>query len=260
MKLGICTTVENIEKAAAYGFDYIEIGVASVSGISDQAFEVCREKVLAASIKVEAANGMLPGSFHVTGEKADHGEITDYVKKAFPRLAALGCRIVVFGSGGARRIPDGYSREAAWKQMVDASGIIADIAAENGITIALEPLNTGETNIINSVAEGGRMVEDVNHPAFKLLADYYHIGKENEGFDGILSYARHLRHTHIAHPITRRIPQRGDGGNYESFFAGLAAGGYDGRVSIEGRVDDFDTEVPFAVAYLKSLFPGEARE
>ena len=133
MKLGICTTVENIEKAAAYGFDYIEIGVASVSGISDQAFEACREKVLAASIKVEAANGMLPGSFRVTGEKADHGEITDYVKKAFPRLAALGCRIVVFGSGGARRIPEGYSREAAWKQMVDASGIIADIAAENGI-------------------------------------------------------------------------------------------------------------------------------
>ena len=253
MKLGICTGFDNLEKAAAYGFDYIEVGVGSVANLSDEEFAAIKAKIDASPIKVEAANVMLPGPFHVTGKEADFVEIETFLKKAFPRLASLGCKSVVFGSGGARRIPEGFPREDAWKQMVEASKIIAKVAGENGITITLEPLNTKETNIINSVSEGGKLVEEVDHPSFMLLADYYHVGIENEGFGGIMKYGKYLRHTHIAHPVTRTVPKKDDNGNYEGFFAALKEVGYDARVSIEGRVDDFDGELPTAAKYLKSL-------
>ena len=259
MKLGICTGFENMEKAAAFGFDYFEVGVGSVANLSDEEFAAIKAKVDASPIKPEAANVMLPGPFHVTGEEADHEEIERFLKKVFPRLASLGIKSVVFGSGGARRIPEGFSHEKAWDQMVAASKIIARVADENGITIALEPLNTKETNIINSVAEGGKMVEEVDHPAFMLLADYYHVGIENEGFDGIKTYGKYLRHTHIAHPTLRTVPKEGDEGNYEAFFAALRETGYDARVSIEGHVADFDGELPTAVTYLKGLIAAEAR-
>jgi hypothetical protein len=45
-----------------------------------------------------------------------------YVAKAFDRVARLGVRIVVFGSGGARRVPEGYPRDDAVRQMVDFGG------------------------------------------------------------------------------------------------------------------------------------------
>ena len=253
MKLGVCTSVENIEKAAAFGYDYIEIGVGSVAQLSDEDFQEVKKKAAEAPIGILAANVMLPGPFHVTGGDADHQEIETFLKKAFPRLAAIGIKNVVFGSGGARRVPEGFPAEEAWKQMEKASRMIAGIAAENGITIALEPLNRKETNIINSVAEGGKLVESVEHPAFMLLADYYHVGVENEGLDGVAAYGKYLRHVHIAHPIERSVPQENDGGNYEAFFAALKAVGYQGGVSVEARVNDFDEELPKAAKYLKSL-------
>ena len=55
----------------------------------------------------------------VTGPDIDRDQQTVYVRKAFDRLARLGTQIVVFGSGGARRVPDGFSKDDALKQLVD---------------------------------------------------------------------------------------------------------------------------------------------
>ena len=44
---------------------------------------------------------------------------------AWARLARLGTQIVVFGSGGARRVPEGFSKEEAFKQLVEFGKRIA---------------------------------------------------------------------------------------------------------------------------------------
>ena len=253
MKIGICCGVENLEKAESFGFDYIEVGVGSVANLSGEEFEMLRKKLLDAPIGIEAANVMLPGPFHVTGEEADHEEIRRCLEKAFHRLGKIGCGTVVFGNGGARRIPEGFSRDKAWEQLRDLSSMIASIAEKNRIVIALEPLNTKKCNVINSVAEAGRLVEEVAHPSFRLLADYYHIGMENEGLEGVRRYGKYLRHVHIAHPTIRTVPAEGDGGAYESLFGVLREVGYDLRVSIEASAGDFDREMRQASRYLKSM-------
>jgi len=253
MKLGICTSFDNLEKAAAMGFDYIEVGVGSVASLSDEDFRTLKEKLSDKPIGVEAANVMLPGPFHVTGKEADHNEIREFLSKAFPRLSEIGCRVVVFGSGGARKVPEGFSMDKAKEQMIDACRMIGDIAGENGITIALEPLNRSETNIINSVSEGGEMVEQVNHPAFKLLADYYHIGVENEGLDGVRRYGKELHHVHIANPVTRTVPCKNDRADYREFFDVLKSASYEERVSFEGRMDDFDQQMPAMISFFRPM-------
>ncbi|MBR0143184.1 MAG: sugar phosphate isomerase/epimerase [Clostridia bacterium] len=253
MKIGVCTGFENLEKAAAFGFDYIEVGVGSVAGLSDEEYSALKSRMEEAPIKVEAANVMLPGSIKLTGDEADHEKMRQYLEKAYARLSGIGCQTVVFGSGGARNIPEGFDRGEAMKQLLAASCIIGDTAQKYGITIALEPLCRKECNVINSVSEGGELVEKVKHPSFCLLADYYHIGMEGEDFDGILRYGKYLRHTHIAHPVVRSVPAEGDGGRYEGFFAALKEIGYSARVSIEARVNDFDKEMPEALVYLKKL-------
>ena len=253
MKIGVCTGLENLEKAASFGFDYIEVGVGSVASLTQEEFVKLRDRLRTAPIGAEAANVMLPGTIHISGEKANHEEMRAYLEIAYARLAEIGCRTVVFGSGGARRIPDGYDRVRAGEQLLTASRIIAETAGKYGVTIALEPLNHKECNVINSVSEGGELVEKVNDPAFRLLADYYHMGIDGEDFGGIRRYGKYLRHVHIAHPVMRSVPAEGDGGGYEAFFGALKEAGYDLRVSIEARVEDFDAEMPAAARYLKSL-------
>lgn len=253
MKIGICTSIENIEKAHAYGYDYIEVGVGAIANLTDDEFMSAQKIVASSPIKPEAANGMLPGTFCICGEKADHEEVRQYLEHVFPRLSALGITRVVFGSGSARRVPDGYSREKAWEQLVACSKMIAEVAEKNNIIIALEPLNARETNIILSVAEGGELVESVNHKNFLLLVDYYHLGIDDEGYTGVRTHGNKLRHAHIAHPKERSVPKKGDNGSYEEFFRELQAVGYDERVSIEGHVADFDLELPEASKYLKGI-------
>ena len=50
-------------------------------------------------------------------------------------------------------------------------------------TLAIEPLNRKESNIINSVAEGVRFARQVNRPEIRVLADFYHIDEEREPLD-----------------------------------------------------------------------------
>jgi sugar phosphate isomerase/epimerase len=57
---------------------------------------------------------------------------------------------------------------------------MAPMAEKYGVTIAVEPLNSGETNFINSLAEGVEIVDAVKSPRMKLLCDIYHMLKEDE--------------------------------------------------------------------------------
>jgi len=100
------------------------------------------------------------------------------------------------------------------------------------VVISLEPLNTRECNFINSVAEGGEIVQAVNHENFKLLADIYHMLMENESPSNITKYGHLLYHTHIAEKTGRSAP----GVNKEDFtpyFKALKDAKYEGRMAIE---------------------------
>ncbi len=59
--------------------------------------------------------------------------------------------------------------------------MIADYADPLGITIVIEPLNTTESNIINSVPEAIDFANKVNRKSIHALADFFItcIKKEN---------------------------------------------------------------------------------
>jgi len=101
-----------------------------------------------------------------------------YVAGALGRLKRLGVKVVVLGSGGARRVPDGFSRTRRSISWWTSARRIAPVARENGITIAIEPLRKQETNIINTAREGLALVKAVDRPEIRLLVDYYHLAEE----------------------------------------------------------------------------------
>ena len=68
-----------------------------------------------------------------------------------------------------------------------------------------------------------------------------------------------LRHCHIARLDGRRWPRHNDGENYSAFFAALADIGYDGRLSVEGKTEDLESDAPAALALLRDSAGWQSR-
>ena len=89
----------------------------------------------------------------MTGPDVDKARLDSYLAAATERAAELDGEIIVFGSGGARHVPEGFSRTRAHDQILEFLEAAANYAGEHGLVIAIEHLNRSETNVITSIAE-----------------------------------------------------------------------------------------------------------
>lgn len=149
------------------------------------------------------------------------------------------------GSGGARRIPDGYDRELAAKQFVKVLHICGDIAEQHGMQIAVEPLRVSETNFINTVAEGLEICKIADHKSVKCLVDFFHLSMNGETLEAVKAGGDWIIHTHMARPhADRRIPTAQDKDACAEWANVLKEIGYEGGLSLEGEFyPDFETAV-----------------
>jgi sugar phosphate isomerase/epimerase len=196
----------------------------------------------------------LPSGLKVTGPGLDKGGQILYVRRALERLSRLGVHLVVFGSGGARQVPEGFSRQEAFEQLVDFGKRIAPEARSRNITIAIEPLRRQESNIINNTTEALAWVNAVNDPNIQLMIDYYHFQVEKEDPSAILQVKDHLRHLHMANPNGRVMPLKWDEYGYAPFFAVLRQIHYDRLISLEASTNNLQAEGPQSITLLRHAF------
>ena len=255
IRLGVCTSADNIDIAAAAGFDYIEIGFAWLNGLSDGEFEALLDKVKASPIGVEASNGMLPGDLKVVGPDVDEAAVRAYLDKTFSRGQQLGIRVVIFGSGAARRVPEGFPQDEAWRQLARYLTIASEYCEKYGIELAIEPLRRVECNIMNLVTEATLMSAMLEKPSIGVLGDTHHMLCSAEPWSAFEQAGSLLKHVHISHSMGnengRDYPAPGDDGGYEEIFSVLKGCGYDGRVSIEAGCKDFSADAPAACRVLR---------
>jgi sugar phosphate isomerase/epimerase len=241
MRFGICAPPDQAADLSAEGYDYVEWPLSRSAGVfDDDQYADLRRLAAQLPVRPEAWNVMLPARIVVVGPEADHDAMRDYVEVAFARVADLHGTVVVLGSGASRRVPVGFARDDALAQFAEACTIAGEVAEKNGITIAIEPLNRNETNLVNSVSEGAEIVRHVAHPTVRLLSDLYHVSVEREPLSDTADAGDLLAHVHVAAP-DRRIPLPGHGEQeLRDYFLTLRAAEYDGRVSIEARWNGID--------------------
>jgi sugar phosphate isomerase/epimerase len=172
-----------------------------------------------------AANVLLPAALKCSGPDIDYARLDRYAQNVFRRAKEVGMTLIVFGSAGARMVPEGFPVAKAFEQYVDILRQFAPLAEENGVTIVVEPLNRGECNLVNTILEGAEAVRRANHSAVKLLVDIFHMLRNGESPDDILKVGPLIRHAHVAENKDRAAPGV-NGENFRPYLRALHRTGY----------------------------------
>jgi sugar phosphate isomerase/epimerase len=254
MEYGVCGDPSIASILAGAGYDFIELHVQRDLKTSDgeDVFLPQLERIRATAVRAPVANCFVPGGLKITGPDVDSDALQSYVMTAFTRAQRAGIEVIVFGSGGARRIPEEYDREAAGRQLLDFGRMLAPIAQAHDVTVVVEPLNRRECNVFNSVGECAEYVRQIGHPNLRLLVDGYHWAVEQDSYEDLVASLSLIHHVHIATYESRMAPSL-ESCDFTQFFAALRAGDYDGRLSIEGRWDNMELDAPAALAELKKF-------
>ncbi len=233
-KFGIVTSVDHSAAVKAAGWDFVEELVQQYlqADVPDAQW-TGPTRLAHAVLPVPASNALLPPDLKVCGPEADPAKLRAYMTKILQRAEQIGMKTIVFGSGVARTVPDGFDRDRARRQILDFVKVAADIAAGHGVVLVAEHLNRGECNIINSVSEALGYVKELNHPNFQCLVDSYHFWLEDEPLESLRAAMPWIRHVHLA-DTEGRVPS-GESGrhNYPAFFGILKEAGYDRLIAVE---------------------------
>lgn len=254
MKFGVCGEPDVAAMALRAFYDFVEGAVDKVL-MPQQSLETFRAALAerrAAGVNYPVVNCFIPADRKITGPEADLEALRAFVEVVLLRAEEAGADTIVFGSGGARKVPEGFDGRVAWEQLVAFCSMVAPIAADHGVTVVVEPLNQAECNVLTTIAETASLVREVSHPSLRLLVDAYHLMKDGDRFEDIVAHADLLAHAHIATVPNRRAPGAEDC-DFTGFFAALHAAGYCGRLSVESRITDPDKELPQALSVMRAL-------
>lgn len=253
MQIGICAdpaTLASLPPTA--GHDFVEGFTQEVLVPEQPETEFARrvEALRQAGQTMPASNRFLPASLKVVGPTVDAARLERYGATTFRRARAIGMTLVVFGSAGARMIPEGFSATRAFEQYVDALRLLGPLAAEHGVTLLVEPLNRGECNLVNTVREGAEAVRRANSPGVMLLVDVFHMLRNGESPEDIVPVGSLIRHAHVAENRDRAAPGV-HGDDFRPYFRALHQASYRGRLALEPDWTDLRSQAAPAVAAIR---------
>lgn len=166
----------------------------------------------------------------------------DYLAALLDLCADLGGKVLVLGSPKQRNVLENQTPQGAWDRAVEMLGSVLDQAADLGLTICLEPLTPAETNFINTVAEGMKMVRQIDHSAFKIHLDVKAMTSESKPVAAVIRSvkAADIGHFHVNDPNLYG-PGMGEV-DYAPIAAAVRDVGYDQWLSVEVFKYDPDPE------------------
>ncbi len=244
MKLGCCIGLggaPRLKLLEEIGYRYVETSIIESAKASEEAVARYREALAGTNLKVESSAIRFPSEYNPAGEQTK-----DQLARAFDQFYGdiektrwLGNEILVIGAGGVRNYPtdQGYDVKNVYEQLaVVCAEVISPAAKAFGLTVALEGLRKQESPTFNLTEQSVMTAKASGKDNIRVMTDYYHIAVENEDMTKFSSFGDMIVHAHIANPNGRVMPAPGDGAGYASFFNELKKAGYDGRVSVEAKI------------------------
>jgi len=199
-----------------------------------------------------------PAGLHMTTpDEKTWTHTRDYLSALLDLCRDLGGSVLVLGSPKQRSVIEGQTYSGAWQRAADLLGSVLDKARDLGLTICLEPLSSAETNFVNTVAEGMKMVRQLNHPSLKIHLDVKAMCSEGRPVPDVIRslQADEIGHFHV-NDANLYGPGMGDV-DYAPIAEAIKEVGWDKWLSVEVFKYDPDPETIArqSIDYLRRFWP-----
>lgn len=244
-------TVGLFPKIKAMGFDAVEIPVEDPGLINNQ--------LLKKALDDHGLQGIVCGAFGPTRDlthedRAVHQQCFDYIEQCFELCNELGAKFLagpMYSAVGKARMVPPAQRQKEWALAVSNLRKVCEMAGPRGLSIALEPLNRFESDLVNTAEDVLRMAQEIDHPSARVMLDSFHMTIEERDLEqAIRSTGDKLIHVQVSEnyrgtPGTGLTP-------WAAFKSGLEQVGYQGVISIESFTPDIK-ELAGAVCFWKNM-------
>ena len=279
MRFALCNEVlqplafaEQCRLAAALGYDGLEVAPFTLAedpmALSDAQATEFRRIAQDHGLAIFGLHWLLvapAGLSIVANDSAVRKRTVAVMRRLVELCAAMGGRYLVHGSPKQRSVPPGTNREEALARATECFAQAGEMAASCGVVYCIEPLSTRETDLINTVAEAARIVDEVGSPGLKTMIDCSAAGQaESEPVPALIE--RWMPTGHVGH-VQVNDPNRRGPGQGEMRFAPIvrsllkmqAAGHYGDVIAVEpfDYVPDGPGCASRAVGYLRGVLEGE---
>lgn len=225
-------TISLFAKIKKMGFDAVEIPVEDPALID---IKKVREALQANGLEAIICGAFGPTRDLTHDDPIFHQVSFDYIQKCLEISAELGSSFVagpMYSAVGKARSVSPEQRKIEWDRATRNLHKVCQMAADLGQEIALEPLNRFESDLINNTKDLMRLIDDINHPAAKVLLDGFHMNIEEPDMEMAFRQAGDkLLHVQVSENH-RGTPGQGQT-RWTSIKRGLEAIDYQGVVSIE---------------------------
>jgi D-psicose/D-tagatose/L-ribulose 3-epimerase len=219
-------------KFKKWGFDAVELLIEDPAHI-DPVF-VKRELERHGLVCGSVAAAINPGR-DLRGNVASQRNGVKYLCQLIDQMVTLDARVLggpVYSYVGRAEAYSTVEKNRHWKSVVKNLKVVTQYAAAHGKLVCVEPLNRFETDFLNTIDQGLRLITDVGNPALKLHLDTFHanIEEKHQG-EAIRRAGKHLGHIHAC-GCDRGTPGK-DHIDWQSIAAALKAIKYDGDIALE---------------------------
>jgi D-psicose/D-tagatose/L-ribulose 3-epimerase len=279
MKFALCNEVlqplafeRQCELAAQLGYDGLEVApftlAANPMDLSDAQAREFRRIAEGHGLSITGLHWLLvaPAGLSIVADDAlVRAETVRVMRRLVELCALMGGQYLVHGSPQQRSVPPGVTRGAALRRATECFAQAAQAASDAQVVYCVEPLSRRETDLVNTVAEAARIVDEINSPALKTMIDCSAAGQaETQSVSELM--AQWMPTGHIAH-VQVNDPNRRGPGQGEMKFAPIlrtlrqmqAQGHYRGVVAVEpfDYVPDGPGCAARSIGYLKGIVEGE---
>jgi D-psicose/D-tagatose/L-ribulose 3-epimerase len=141
-----------------------------------------------------------PKGLHVTTpDEALRERSWNHIRQLIDLCADLGeGGVLVFGSPMQRKTTGGLTREEATRNYVQGLASVAPQAEARGVTVLVEALPIGQSDVVQTLEEAVGIVQEINSPGVRTMFDVHNAIDEVEPHPVLVErYFEYIRHVHV---------------------------------------------------------------